>query len=452
MLKHLKIDFFSMKNTSKLVLFAFLLLSAAGCKKEYFNPSSASEDQIVKDVDGLIALCNGLQYRWSVGRQSPAYTVPVADALATKGLVVLNAGNADEGFLAAGGNSVASSNAIVTNIWTQCQLTKRSADIILANADALGSAGDKAGITAYASIFRALALGTMAQFFEKTTIASAENAQFVDRSDALREAVETLKKAETTYKAVAAADLANFNSKIAGGIDVLNTIYALTARYKVMQGGNNDAVLYAGLVDQTKKSEFKYDDLTRNPIFDVAFGNVNVVQPTDSTLGLAGALAPNPADKRLLFYLKSKTPSAGGVYTGTGFWKANSSPVPLYLPGEMTLIIAEEHARFGTVNDAVTKLNELLTKTADAYGIGAGLAAYSGPMDKDAVLAEIYRQRRIELFMSGMGLEDCRRFGRPAPSIDGGNLINASERNRVWFPYPNAERDNNPNTPSNPAI
>jgi len=32
------------------------------------------------------------------------------------------------------------------------------------------------------------------------------------------------------------------------------------------------------------------------------------------------------------------------------------------------------------------------------------------------VLTEIYRNRRIELFMSGLALEDSRRFGRPAAS------------------------------------
>ncbi|MFT4022700.1 MAG: hypothetical protein QM664_02815, partial [Flavihumibacter sp.] len=60
--------------------------------------------------------------------------------------------------------------------------------------------------------------------------------------------------------------------------------------------------------------------------------------------------------------------------------------------------------------------------------------------DKDEILTEIYRQRCIELFMSGLKLEDMRRFGRPV-----------TERKRNFFPYPFSERDNNPNTPSDPA-
>jgi hypothetical protein len=42
--------------------------------------------------------------------------------------------------------------------------------------------------------------------------------------------------------------------------------------------------------------------------------------------------------------------------------------------------------------------------------------------------------------MSGMRLEDNRRLGRTA-----------SERKRTFFPYPYRERDNNPNTPTDPT-
>jgi hypothetical protein len=60
-------------------------------------------------------------------------------------------------------------------------------------------------------------------------------------------------------------------------------------------------------------------------------------------------------------------------------------------------------------------------------------------------LNEIYKNRRIELYLSGLSLEDSRRFGRP-----GATEPNA-ERNRNYYPYTNAERDNNTNTPSNPS-
>ena len=91
-------------------------------------------------------------------------------------------------------------------------------------------------------------------------------------------------------------------------------------------------------------------------------------------------------------------------------------------------------------------LNKVLTKTTDVWGLGASLPAYSGAKTADAVLTEIYRNRCIELFMSGLKLEDSRRFGRPAAGTA------TAERNRNWYPYPLNERQNNTSTPADPTI
>jgi hypothetical protein len=50
------------------------------------------------------------------------------------------------------------------------------------------------------------------------------------------------------------------------------------------------------------------------------------------------------------------------------------------------------------------------------------------------------------LYLSGLRLDDSRRFGRPTPP---GSLV---ERNRNFYPYPQQERTNNPNVPADPAI
>jgi len=57
------------------------------------------------------------------------------------------------------------------------------------------------------------------------------------------------------------------------------------------------------------------------------------------------------------------------------------------------------------------------------------------------VLTQIYKHRCIELYLSGLKLEDMRRFGRPN-----------SERKRNLMPYPFRERDSNANTPADPAF
>ncbi|MFY7999486.1 MAG: RagB/SusD family nutrient uptake outer membrane protein, partial [Candidatus Kapaibacteriota bacterium] len=108
--------------------------------------------------------------------------------------------------------------------------------------------------------------------------------------------------------------------------------------------------------------------------------------------------------------------------------------------------------RLGNLTAAVEDINRIRTKTRlqDPHGLGAGLPPYAGAITAEAVLTEIYAQRCVELFMTGMRMEDQRRFGRPAPPNPASFQ---SERNRNFYPYPSLERDNNRvNTPPDPSI
>ncbi len=139
---------------------------------------------------------------------------------------------------------------------------------------------------------------------------------------------------------------------------------------------------------------------------------------------------------------------ANNDFRAKGFFDNATKAIPVYLPGEMLLIKAEALARKNMLPEAVAELDKVLTKTPanDAFGLGAGLVGYSGAMTQQAILDAIYANRCMEMLMSGMRLEDSRRFGRPAPNDPN------EERNRNFYPYPFSERDNNPNTPPDPAI
>jgi starch-binding outer membrane protein, SusD/RagB family len=442
-----------MKNIIKYIAISLLpIIGMNSCKTdtEYLNPSSASEKQVTADLNGLIALANGLQYRYSVGRQSPVYAMITANGLTTKELKVLNAGNTDEQNLQDGNASVLASNSIVSNLWSQLNVVKGNSDLILNSLDKVGEPGVKSGLQAYASIFKALSIGITSQFWENVSIETASQSKFVSRADGLKEAIRLLEAASANITANPTS--ANFNSRIVqysttvNGvttslpcIDIPNTLNALIARYALMAGDYDKALAAANKVDLTKKSQLNFDDLTRNPIWDVAFGNVNVYQPLDLNMGLPTALKPADADKRIDYYFTSRA-LVGNTYKGKGFFKSNSDPIPMYLPSEMTLIKAEASARKNDLATAEKELNTILTKTTDAWGIGAGLTAYNGAKTQTDLLTEIYRNRRIELFMSGLSLEDSRRFGRPT-----------TERTRTFYPYPQTERDNNPGTPADPA-
>ncbi len=421
------------------------LLTQNACQEEYLNPSVATEQQVVNSTDGLITLANGLQFRYTVGRLGVIYNAVAAGGLTTRELRVLNAGNTDELFLEQGGASVQGNNAVVRNLWASNQLVRANADVILANTDrVIQDPGTKSGVVAYASIFRALALGTLAQFFEQTPLTTGTNAPFVPRAQALQQAIQQLETAATLLSA--SAPSATFTNAIVPGIDLANTLQALIARYSLFVGDYDKAIAAAGRVDLTKRSVFTFDDNSRNPVFETAFSNVNVFAPQNATLGLPADLAPTAADRRSAVYLRTNATASQNL--GTGFYTANNAPVPVYLPGEMLLIRAEAYARKGDLTNAVAELNKVLTKTTDAFGLGAGLPAYAGAQTAAAVLTEIYRNRQIELAFQGFRLEDSRRFGRPGP---GTTPAAAAERNRNFLPYPFNERDNNGVTPPDPA-
>jgi starch-binding outer membrane protein, SusD/RagB family len=420
------------------------------CDKEYINPSTASVPSVTTSVDGLMNLCAGLQRRFTIGRQSPLYNAPIGGAYSVYALNTLNAGNTAEAAAQTGKGALQPSNSISTQLWTQNLLLKVEAETVLDNLAIAVDPADKVGLKAYASIFYALSLGTMAQFFEQIPLTKGLNASFSPRIDALQKAITVLESVDADLATTTPS--AKFISKVPAGIDVKNTVKALLARYYNMHSmatgtynatSGNKAITNAQAASLIVKSEFRFTATTTNPL-----GEQNVTQNVygaiDSTLGLRNGLAPVPAatDPRIGFYISR----VGGIYPMKGFAAVLTTSFPVYLPGEMSLIVAENLARQGSFGPSKTALDIVRTKTTDIYGIGASQAAYSGPLTTVDLLLDIYKQRRLELFMSGMELEDARRFARPAP-----NAAN-EERNRTFYPYPLTERDNNTSTPADPAI
>ncbi len=419
------------------------LLTFAACEKDFTNPGAATEAQVLSTPDGVIGLAAGAQRRFSVGRQSPVYATVAGAGFTTGELRLINPGNAAENGVSLGYADLPGSNGIVTNIWEQCLLTRNEADKVIANADIIPDANTRAWTIAYASIFQALANGTMADFFEQITLTTEENATFSSREEAIKAAISSLEKARD----ILTSDDGGLKERIPADIDIPNTVQALLARYYLLDERYSDAINAANAVDLSVTSTYTYDDVSTNPIAFVSILTNNVYQPIDLTLGLPTDLQPDAADQRLAFYFQDLNPAMND-YRAAAFFDDNKDGIPIYLPGEMLLIKAEAYARQNQLSDAIGALDEVLTKQAgdDAFGIGAGLPAYSGPETQADVLAAIYANRCMEMMMSGLRLGDSKRFNRAGP-----NDADA-ERNRNWYPYPFSERDNNPNTPDDPEI
>jgi hypothetical protein len=157
-------------------------------------------------------------------------------------------------------------------------------------------------------------------------------------------------------------------------------------------------------------------------------------------------MATPAADKRIAFFYNFEVTTPPTNKGKASFFTANTSTVPLYRVGEIYLIKAEALVRKSNPNlaKAVEELDNVLTQTPaiDPWGIGADLPAYAGGITEQEILDEIYKQRCIELYLTGLRFEDNRRFGRPA----------AERGNRSFLPYPFTERDNNTSTPADPAL
>lgn len=422
--------------------FAILLIGVLSCKKDFTNPNAAPEDEVFTSSRGLTAAAIGLQRTYASSRAGSVFNIVTANGFVTNELILLNPGNIPELQLSTGGSSVDGTNAILANIWANASKIIFDANRIIAAAPALTDQSYASGLIAYSSIYKALALGSLAMFWEKVPDTVGINVTFADRIQGYTKAIATIDRALGVISTTPISP--TFGSNIPAGTDIINTLHALKARYALFAGNYTLALATANLVDLTKRSTMNFDPVNINPIFETATSTNNVFAPRDSTLGLPVGMRPTSTDKRVAFYTSINTIIAPR-FRVNGFGATSTTPIPYYLPGEITLIKAEAYARMSPPDlvNAVIELNKVITKTpaADPFGLGADEPPYAGPLTVSAILDEIYRQRCIELFMSGLKLEDMRRFNRPL-----------AERKRNFFPYPFRERDNNPNTPTDPAF
>jgi hypothetical protein len=423
------------------ILAASLLgLTLTGCKKDFENPNAATTEETFASDRAATAVAAGLQRVYSTTAASSLYALVNANGFVTKELILRNAGNIPELQLSTGGSAVDATNTVLYNVWARSNKIIYDADNVIRFANKLADKNYASGLISFSSIFKALSIGNLSMFWERVPDTTGANVNFISRIDGFKKAVAVLDNAITLFNANPPSALVL--SRLPANIDILNTLYALKARYSLFAGNYATALSAANLVDLTKRSVFTYDALNLNPVFESATATNNVFQPVDSTLGLPASLAPTQGDKRIPFYIAINTTTAPR-YRINGFYATSTTPVPIYLPGEIMLIKAEANARLNQLPAALIELNRVITKRPadDIYGVGADLPPLVGPLTQAQILTEIYRQRSIELFMTGLRLEDMRRFDRPL-----------SERLRNFFPYPFQERDNNKNTPPDPAF
>tara|TARA_Y100000034_G_scaffold111192_1_gene143974 strand:- start:794 stop:1804 length:1011 start_codon:yes stop_codon:yes gene_type:complete len=322
------------------------------------------------------------------------------------------------------------------------------------------ASGTYSGLLAYGNLYKAMCLGYLVSMWEQTVIMNSPegDAAFSGRATVLAEAISLLTEARDAINATPLSD--DFKSNVLGDdFNLLKSINAFLSRYSLMAGDYNDAITHANAVlndaSTPVSSMFNFDANNVNPIW----FRINPAGPDlkpQTSFGLLDPYAPEEGDGRLEFYLGEDAGNAladaGGqpLSQGLGFWATQTSPIPVYLHGEMLLNKAEAYARLNQLSDAAINLNLVREKIDDPLGVNAALLAWTGDVNSQTdILEEIYKNRAIELFLTGMRFEDSRRFH---PNLDPTDDNLTNERNRNFYPYPSIERDNNSNTPEDPPI
>ncbi len=449
-----------MKNIKIYKIAVILLISSClftACETEFENPNNPTEDVVLETKDGLFALATGIRQYYSVIALRQVIEAP---GITTRELGVTNTFlNINE--LARGGAELPSESGGITNPWVRLLRAKGMAESLIAGAETVElSAGSRSGLLAYGNLFKAMSLGSLIQMFEQTVINNSEDgaAQFSDRTTVLTNCISLLEEARDILSSTPMSD-EFISSVLWSDINLQKTINAFLSRYQLLLGNYTESITAANAVLNDSSSPVNslwiYDSSNRNPIWNRTVNSADLDPQTN--FGLLGAYIPEAGDGRVDFYLGESTGNANADAGGQaisamlGFFDTSTTPIPIYLYGEMILNKAESFARQDQLANAVIQLNLIRQKNNDPLGVNANLAAWTGNESSQFdILEEIYKNRSIELFLTGMRLEDSRRFHPNFAVPSEANTTN--ERNRNFYPYPSIERENNPNTPTDPAI
>jgi len=449
-----------MKNLNIYIIIGVLLISSGlftACDTEFENPNSPTEDVVLTTKEGLFALAIGTRQYYSVTALRQVIEAP---GITTRELGVTNTFlNINE--LAKGGTELPSESGGITNPWITILKAKGMAETLIdgANSVEFTNPGSKSGLLAYGNLMKAMCLGYLIDMFEQAPINNSADgkAAFSDRTTVLAKCISLLEEARDAMTANPVSD--DFTSSVLWeDFSLPKTVNAFLARYNLMAGNYTNAITAADAVINSSDSEnpvWAYDANNQNPIWNRTVNSADLNPQTN--FGLLGDYIPEDGDGRVDFYLGADAgfanADAGGQALSEmlGFFGTSTASIPIYLPGEMLLIKAEAYARSNQLDNAVTQINLVRQKANDPFGVNANLPAWTGDETSQSdILEEIYKNRCIELFLTGLRFGDSKRFHPNFAVPTATNTTN--ERNRNYYPYPYVERINNPNTPADPSI
>ena len=413
------------------VLAAALTLVAGACSLDVTNPNAATDEAVLHSAAGQRALAIGMQGRLGNALEEATY-VP---ALVSGELGNTNATQSTtrefQHFPTPSANSLIDpTNVDLADLWNRHYAVVKSANDILDNiADVPFDPGTRSGIVALARLHKAMAFGTLIEAFEQIPIATntSNPAPFEDRATVLAEVLSLLAAARSEIETTPPS--ADFNTNILSpGLDLLNTIRAMQARYSLAAGNYADAVTFANEVPPSATSVMAYTTLDVNALRNLFYGT----QFFGAISAWRDTAEAGDARVNQFTTATSLTGFGGATLVQMNIYRSDTSPIPLFTQDELLLIRAEGYARQSQLPAAIAAV--------DSVRVRNGLAAKTATVltTQQLVLDEIFRQRTYSLFVMGLHWADLRRFGLLSQAKVG------------YLPYPFAERATNPNVPADP--
>lgn len=414
----------------------------AACELDTTNPNAPTQETVVASQEGLMNIGVGLQTRFGSSTAAFIYGAGlIADEFGPLNTAFETISDAERGV-------VIPTAGFVADIWNSEYRTVKSAnDIIFNHQQVEFPQGIRSGLLSLAYLLKAAAIGELIQSFDQVAIETYNIPQptLVDRATALAFVLEMLDSAAVAYADSGSDTHAAFNTQVkASTFDILNTIYAYQARFRRMANDWNGALAAANLVNPAVFSLIPYSTATNNPLFAVTSGS--------SGIGPLDAFRTSDATEaqRTAYHVTAAAvtgrPPLNSPLDAFARYADRTAAIPAYYPDEINLIRAEAYLNLGQLPQAVGAIDAVRTDCPGAGPVTTDPApcqgAYAGPVTAADIRAEIYRNRRYELFATGLRWEDLRRL---MPAAAGNSL------ERCWLPYPQGEEDSNPNNiPDNP--
>jgi hypothetical protein len=414
------------------------------CSLDLQNPNSPTEEQVTTSVDGVIALATGLQGRFATSYFNFGYMAGlVTDEFAATSAALISISDAEQG-------AVPSGTAIADNVFNSVYRTIRTADDLLTGSNALASAidpGTRSGLRALAFAIKGESLGEALQAYQKLPINTfgVTAPTYATRSEALT-LVRALLDSAAAELATTAPSAFFTNNILTPGMNLPNVIQLFRARYARIARDDAGALAAANLVTRSGTaalSTLSFPAPAANP-YALVTGGANGIGPRRQW-----RLSMLPQDQRFTYFVTPSTTAIGRVGALLDQWNRYGnaqSPLPVYFPDEALLIKAEALANQNQLAAAQAALDSVRTDCTGGRGIDdpkACLPPLGGQLTQSELLAEIYLQRRYELFGTGLRWEDARRRNlvrgpAAAPAVP-------SDGQRCWLPYAVGDRNANPN-------